>query len=333
MAIINIHNYEEYMIDYLEGNLSSNIIVEMKAFLDVNPDIKEELEGLEDVVLNKDSVSYNDKESLYKNIDTNSFEEKCIAYIEKQINEEDKVKFEVEVSLDEGKKSLLNDFRKTIATADETVVFGSKEILKRNSSFRFKQIMNFSAAAAIIFVFSMSVLLIPNEIVEPSQVSSNTEIFNLPHNEMPKEIIKNPKKTFETKVIEKSIKTAPKTSKKIFKPSIVKTNRVKIRIASNTLNAKPIIKEVDIQNVIASNDMPEIIINNDESDIANNMSNEIALNNNAMKWNDCTATEKKPKRSKNKLLKQGGTALRSFVGKYFYTKKISHPDEIIINEK
>ena len=41
---ININNYEEWMIDYIEGNLSDAQVKEMQEFLTFHPELKAELD-------------------------------------------------------------------------------------------------------------------------------------------------------------------------------------------------------------------------------------------------------------------------------------------------
>ncbi|MEZ4888614.1 MAG: hypothetical protein R3E32_28070 [Chitinophagales bacterium] len=62
---INNQNYEEFAIDYLEGNLSPELEEVMQLFLLQNPDIEAELMGLEGVVLEADlAIGFPDKAAL-----------------------------------------------------------------------------------------------------------------------------------------------------------------------------------------------------------------------------------------------------------------------------
>ncbi|MGB0930033.1 MAG: hypothetical protein ACPGVB_04615 [Chitinophagales bacterium] len=62
---INNHNYEEFAIDYLEGNLSPKMEEAMQIFLLQNPAIEAELMSLEEVILEADtSIVFLDKEAL-----------------------------------------------------------------------------------------------------------------------------------------------------------------------------------------------------------------------------------------------------------------------------
>lgn len=48
---IDIHNYETYMMDYLDGNLEVDLIEEMEAFLLMHPDIAEDIEDVAEIQL------------------------------------------------------------------------------------------------------------------------------------------------------------------------------------------------------------------------------------------------------------------------------------------
>lgn len=62
--IINRQNYEVYLIDYLEGTLSPALQAEVEAFLQRNPDIEQELEGLGSMRLDAPAVAYEHQAEL-----------------------------------------------------------------------------------------------------------------------------------------------------------------------------------------------------------------------------------------------------------------------------
>jgi len=63
---INKNNYEEYAIDWLEGNLDAEDLKNMEAFLSANPDIRSDLGGLEEMVLTPSLTDFPKKEQLFK---------------------------------------------------------------------------------------------------------------------------------------------------------------------------------------------------------------------------------------------------------------------------
>ena len=85
---ISKSNYEEFMIDYLDGTLSEEREAELLLFLDENPDLKDELEGLDEMFLDADAPVFEFPDGLKKSIldsgtvNTDNFEEFCIAFYE-----------------------------------------------------------------------------------------------------------------------------------------------------------------------------------------------------------------------------------------------------------
>jgi hypothetical protein len=69
---INRTNYEAYLIDYLEGNLSAGDQNMVQAFLLSNPDIQEELDGLSQTVLPPMDDVLDNKQDLYWNDEIDS---------------------------------------------------------------------------------------------------------------------------------------------------------------------------------------------------------------------------------------------------------------------
>ena len=64
---ISIHNYEEFILDFLEGNLSEQKEAEMLLFLEQNPHLQSEIDGLldENLILTADeSIVFENKEIL-----------------------------------------------------------------------------------------------------------------------------------------------------------------------------------------------------------------------------------------------------------------------------
>lgn len=63
---VNKTNYEEYMLDYLEGNLSVEVREKVKQFLQENPEIEEEISDLTKYVLPVEEMGYAQKSTLYR---------------------------------------------------------------------------------------------------------------------------------------------------------------------------------------------------------------------------------------------------------------------------
>ncbi len=70
---IDTHNYEVYILDYLEGQLSPQAEEAMRRFLEQQPEIADQLEGLEEMVLQPDrELKFEKKELLMKKTKTST---------------------------------------------------------------------------------------------------------------------------------------------------------------------------------------------------------------------------------------------------------------------
>ncbi len=65
--MITLNNYEEYLVDYLHGELAGSMVPEMENFLDEHADIRHEFELLKQTVIIPDnSIVFADKQLLLK---------------------------------------------------------------------------------------------------------------------------------------------------------------------------------------------------------------------------------------------------------------------------
>jgi hypothetical protein len=72
--MINKQNYEEYLIDYLHGELSGNLKHEMELMLEKDMEIKDAFEWLKQTILEvDDTIVFEQKELLYKKSTTHFF--------------------------------------------------------------------------------------------------------------------------------------------------------------------------------------------------------------------------------------------------------------------
>ena len=53
---INIHNYEAFLLDYIEGNLGAEDAAELMLFLEANPALQVDLEGIQDIIVTPDEI-------------------------------------------------------------------------------------------------------------------------------------------------------------------------------------------------------------------------------------------------------------------------------------
>ena len=100
-------NYEIWVVDWLDGNLSEQQAEELKVFLTENPDLKDEIDGIALVNLKSGENLFPGKESLKKSSDKltrQQFEHLCIACLENDLGHEQKAELLEMIGNDDSKK-------------------------------------------------------------------------------------------------------------------------------------------------------------------------------------------------------------------------------------
>ena len=154
-------NYEIFFIDHLDGNLSSCQEEELRLFLEQNPELATELDGIRGVTLEPTSVVYVQKEQLKKTQLTqcgieNRFDYLCIAHTEGDITDLEKTEFDGLIAKNPSKKSTLETYQKIKLKPDPSVTFKHKEKLTRAiivniSHYNLRNIASVAAAVGLLF--------------------------------------------------------------------------------------------------------------------------------------------------------------------------------------
>jgi hypothetical protein len=100
-------NYEIWVIDLLDGNLSDQQADELLTFLNENPDLKDEFEGIAQVSFKPGQNLFSLKASLKKSVDSLSqtqFEHLCIGYLENDLSSDQRAELLEIISNDEIRK-------------------------------------------------------------------------------------------------------------------------------------------------------------------------------------------------------------------------------------
>jgi hypothetical protein len=153
-------NYEIWLIDYLDGNLNEEQEGQLLSFLDENPDIKNEFEGLSAVHLSHPDLSFVNKNSLKRSADSISmsqFDLLCVASIENDLSAEQKQELDEIISAGDDRKKTIELFAKTKLTPRQHT-FSYKNRLKKSTAgqkvFWFS-VTGLSAAATILMLFTL----------------------------------------------------------------------------------------------------------------------------------------------------------------------------------
>jgi hypothetical protein len=230
---INRNNYESYFIDYLEGNLDEKLVNDFIEFLQLNPDLKDELSLFDSASLEPELVAFSKKEKLYKDIFDSEleFNRAAIAQLEGDISKMENTDFEIYLAKHPEKQKEALLFRKTKLIPDKTIVFTPKKILYKRE--KGKTILLWSIRIAAVLVLAMVFYFLTNQ---PSEISNqnnqialsvdeNSNKKIIPEvNEAEQVPVKKAEKEEEKPAVDKE-KTKPEIKKPVTKPKTTKSLR------------------------------------------------------------------------------------------------------------
>ncbi len=176
---IDRSNYEIWLIDWLDGNLSERQVEQLQLFLSENPDIKEECNELTTLRLFPVAKSFLHKNHLKKtttDISGSQFEYLCVAFLENDLsaNQQTELKESIEQDLD--KKKSFELIQKIKITPAGVVYKHKNQLIRRTVA---QNIIRLSfiglSAAAIITIAIVSYYFIPRSF----QVKTNNTAQNI----------------------------------------------------------------------------------------------------------------------------------------------------------
>lgn len=149
---ITRENYEPYFIDLIDGTLPTETVDELLDFLRANPDLAEELKGLEKIRIQPDHSEYFIHKTLIKSEmeKPGVIEETCIRSIENDLSEKDEAEFQHYLSKHPEAANEYRLFQATISEPHPFIDFDKKETL-----FRRAKIVPFWYAAAAVVLLSL----------------------------------------------------------------------------------------------------------------------------------------------------------------------------------
>lgn len=129
---INKNNYEAFFLDYHEGTLSPQEVAELFLFLSQHPELRNEFEDFEHIVLEDLSATvFENKDLLKKNITADNREDYFIRAIENTLAPAELAELEQFLKLHPSYLTEFNLFKKTKLQVDTTIVFEDKLNLKQ----------------------------------------------------------------------------------------------------------------------------------------------------------------------------------------------------------
>ncbi|HEY1038456.1 MAG TPA: hypothetical protein VGF30_03580 [Bacteroidia bacterium] len=130
MEEIGKHNYEAFLLDFMEGNLDESGMKALLAFFEQHPDLKPEfLDDMENLSVDPPSVVYENKADLKH--EQEALEERIVSYLDGQLNSKEKQAFELQLQSDPSLQTLLIAYEKTMLSPANDLLYGAKSDLKR----------------------------------------------------------------------------------------------------------------------------------------------------------------------------------------------------------
>lgn len=246
MNQINLNNYEAYLLDFSEGNLSEEMQLELELFLIQHPELGVDLNELSLINIELESVSFHWKKQLKKTESKLVSETQFINYIEGLSNNEEKLHIENSCASNPKLHKELVIFNHTIAQPDLSIVYKNKARLKRQTKVIWFNLntTRFAAAASVLLVLGLFFLWPPSKITD-----SKTELAK--HDSATKS---NSKEISP----DQSIKIASKDQINDLNEKIVKEKRGPIVNRSYVSNNEALIAHTNTFNPIENN-VPQVI--------------------------------------------------------------------------
>jgi len=133
---INMENYEIYLMDYFDNQLSENEVDALLHFLELHPKIKEEAEGIGEINLTPEKIGFDgrtlkkDSEIKPQNeINAQNSEEFFVASLENDLTPEQKEELRVFLDSNAALQKEFDLTQKMVVTANESIRFKQKEQL------------------------------------------------------------------------------------------------------------------------------------------------------------------------------------------------------------
>ncbi len=279
MNKINIHNYEAYLLDFSEGNLTDELQMELELFLIQHPELDINLSDLSLISLNEESISFSNKNSLKKTETDLVSEDQLVAYIEGELSVKEKTEVEKSCFKNPLLAKELALFQKTILEADSSVIYPNKNELKRKPKviwFNFSSV-KYSAAACVLFLIGLFVFWPKDQNNNNSNLATNST-NNIPQN------VAN-KNENQTDFIKKQL---PNSIIKESASSLEKSNTTKIKSQhinpenTNTLLANNSVQDNSNKDSITKSPVEQIVNPSNETLIAINVPTGVKKQNNTI---------------------------------------------------
>lgn len=263
---ISRENYELFFIDYLDGILTDQMICELEEFLLLNPDLREELEGMEKAMLSPEDFSFPDKDILRKidvdfPVSEKNFVDHCVAYLEGDLDHPGSIAFQTFIKTHPEYQKELALYREAYLSPDSSVIYEDKIKLKKAIPFagRFYFLSALSAAAAIALLVIVFWNYQPPEIM----------ISQIDEKSSPLKTVSTPVEVpvFEQEIeLESRVITAPE-EKTIRKNDTISTQNDLGEIQNNSFEILATVEIKDLGSIVAQINLPSVHLGGAKPDV------------------------------------------------------------------
>ena len=154
-TIINLGNYEEYFVLYMDNELTTQQRQMVEAFLAAHPDLQAEFELIKGLQLQPEDVHFSKENLLSDKMKLNLAEEDLLLYLDNELPAAEAKSLQTELAADENLNRQYQLLLQTRLDASEVVVFPNKQQLYRRQTGTLAPWMR--AAAAVIVIASLGV--------------------------------------------------------------------------------------------------------------------------------------------------------------------------------
>lgn len=263
---ININNYEEIIIDFLDGKLDDNTVAKLFVFLDQNLAIKAEFDLLNanQATLPAEPIAFDFSDLLkQEKINVADYSNKLIALLENDLTLEETKSLEAEIRTYPELAAEFELFKKTKLVPENELVFANKQLLTKKGGFIIIPLFNrYSAIAAVFIAVVMGVYFFTNNKGEQMADKVDTTIAKSKQDSI-SEILKS--KNNVQNQLEKETERKMLAFGGVNVASVQKQNKKAVLPANkNPQNKKPI-KENPLnggsnQSVVPNNNAPKKVV-------------------------------------------------------------------------
>jgi hypothetical protein len=175
---IDKSNYEIWLIDWIDGNLSDSQIEQLQLFLNENPDLQEEFYELNSFKLNFSNKSFQKKNLLIKtdeDLPLSQFEYLCVAYLENDLSSVQKKEIKSSIEKDPEKKMSFELIQRMRLTPIDFPYKHKKQLIRKTIAQKVIRVSLIGlSAAAMITLIVLTFILNPHDLQNRTSRTSQT---------------------------------------------------------------------------------------------------------------------------------------------------------------